>query len=133
MRSAFGSSYILRGRKGEQPRRRALIARSSPTARGFACVVRCMHAVIAGLTRNPRRAGDTVVIGAWIAGQARNDSVRLSCRARSGIHAAPEQTPPAKPCMGGLFLAIRACRLGWLFLRPRMMYEEPQADRILRS
>ena len=73
MRSAFGSSYILRGRKGEQTRRRALIARSSPTARGFACVVRCMHAVIAGLTRNPRRAGDTVVIGAWIAGQARND------------------------------------------------------------
>ena len=35
--------------------------------------------------------------------------------------------------MGGLFLAIRARRLGWLFLRPRRMYEEPQADRILRS
>ena len=71
---------------------------------------------------------------AWIAGQARNDSLlRLSCRTRSGIHATPEQTPPAKPCMGGLFLAIRACRLGWLFLRPRRMHEEPRADRILRS
>ena len=35
--------------------------------------------------------------------------------------------------MGGLLLAIRACRLGWLFLRPRRMYEEPKADRILRS
>ena len=59
--------------------------------------------------------------------------LRLSCRTRSGIHATPEQTPTAKPCMGGLFLAIRACRLGWLFLRPRRMYEQPQANRILRS
>ena len=39
----------------------------------------------------------------------------------------------AKPCRVGLLLAIRACRLGWLFLRPRMMYEEPKADRIIRS
>ena len=51
------------------------------------------------MTRNPCRAGDTQVIGTWIAGQARNDRPavpRLSCRTRSGIHAAPEQTPPAK-------------------------------------
>ena len=36
-----------------------------------------MTSVIAGSTRNPCRAGDAVVIGAWIAGQARNDSVEV--------------------------------------------------------
>ena len=39
-----------------------------------------MTSVIVGLTRNPCRAGDTVVIGAWIAGQARNDGGEESCR-----------------------------------------------------
>ena len=39
----------------------------------------------------------------------------------------------AKPRAVGLLLAIRARRLGCSPLRPRRMYEEPQADRILRS
>ena len=40
MRSAFGSSYIIWVRKNSQPRRHALIARSSPTLHGFAGGVR---------------------------------------------------------------------------------------------
>ena len=85
-----------------------------------------MTSVIAGSTRNPCHAGDTVVIGAWIAGQARNDSV-------GELYSYKQRTTKQSRVRLDCFLAIRTCRLGCLPLRPRRMYEEPQADRILRS
>ena len=99
MRSAFGSSYILRGRKGEQPRTCPDCEEQSNRTRLCLCRAllgksRHSHAVIAGLTRNPCTDDHFVSRAAWIAGQARNDSVRLSCRTRSGIHAGQNKRLP---------------------------------------
>ena len=76
-------------------------------------------------------AEDTVIIGAWIAGRARND--RCHAGLRSGIHAAPEQTPPQSRAWAGC--SSRSGHVAWdgCFCGPAGCTRSRKADRILRS
>ena len=76
MRSARGSSYILRGHRNSHPRRHALIARNSPPMHGF--------------------AGGVCSGAAWMPDQVRHDSLTQSLRARPAIHAPMTTVSPAR-------------------------------------